>query len=221
MAKKTEVVSIKPLEIKKVHMRIEGDTPIIIHAWSEKAKRQIFGDPDITGKKKQPRNPARDFIDSLYWLTEKPTITDDMDSEECEKAYIEAVKKGAKFGFPVSGLKQAGISAAYRLGWSKDKMSLRGAFYIETEYDDMLCIEGEPPVIREDYVRVGMGSADLRYRGEIKNWHADFTVSYNMNGQYSLEDIVNVINAGGYVCGLGDWRPERDGQYGMFHVATA
>ena len=45
-------------------------------------------------------------------------------------------------------------------------------------------------------------------------------MSYNANGMYSLEQIVNIINAGGYACGIGEWRPERDGQYGMFHVAT-
>lgn len=43
-------------------------------------------------------------------------------------------------------------------------------------------------------------------------------ISYNVNGQYSLEQILNIINAGGYACGIGEWRPEKDGQYGMFHV---
>lgn len=218
-SKKTEIVAIKPLDIRRVKLSIVGDTPIIIHAWSEKAKKQLFGG-DPVSKKKEPRKPVKDFIDSLYWLTDKPQITEDMSSEDMEKAYIMAVQNGAKFGFPTSGLKQAGVSAAYRLGWTKDKMSTRGAFYIESEYDDMLYINGEPPVMREDCVKVGMGSADLRYRGEIKNWHADFTLLYNANGQYTLEDIINIINAGGYVCGLGEWRPERDGQYGMFHVAT-
>lgn len=39
-AKKTETVEIKPIEIKQVTLRIEGDTPIIMHAWSEKAKKK-------------------------------------------------------------------------------------------------------------------------------------------------------------------------------------
>jgi hypothetical protein len=46
------------------------------------------------------------------------------------------------------------------------------------------------------------------------------TISYNMNGNYSLENIMNIINAGGYICGVGEWRPEKDGQYGQFHVAN-
>ena len=69
-------------------------------------------------------------------------------------------------------------------------------------------------------VRVGMGTADLRYRGEFANWSADLTVKYNANGPFSLEAIVNIINAGGLICGVGEWRPEKDGQNGMFHIAN-
>lgn len=86
-------------------------------------------------------------------------------------------------------------------------------------------ISFDPFLKREDVrgltdAQVGMGTADIRYRGEFRNWYADLVVSYNANGMYSLEQIVNIINAGGYACGIGEWRPERDGQYGMFHVAT-
>lgn len=74
--------------------------------------------------------------------------------------------------------------------------------------------------MREDMVKIGMGTADIRYRGEFRNWYADMEISYNVNGQYTIEQIINIINAGGYACGVGEWRPERDGQYGMFHVTA-
>jgi len=104
------------------------------------------------------------------------------------------------------------------MGWAKDKMSMRGAFFIDGDENQMLEIKSDTPIMREDMVKVGMGTADIRYRGEFRNWSADINVSFNENGQYSLEQIINIINAGGYVCGVGEWRPERDGQYGMFHV---
>ena len=40
--KKTEVIEIKPIEIAKLNIRIVGDTPLIMHAWSEKAKREML-----------------------------------------------------------------------------------------------------------------------------------------------------------------------------------
>ena len=38
----TETVEIRPLDIKRIPIRIVGDTPLIIHAWSEKAKRMML-----------------------------------------------------------------------------------------------------------------------------------------------------------------------------------
>lgn len=215
MATKTqEILEIRPIEIQKATIRIVGDTPLIMHAWSEKAKREMLEKQmKVTKTKaKDAKNPVEDFIRSMYWLTDMPT---DMTQEGFERA----IANGARFGFPVTAFKQAAISAAYRMGWAKDKMSMRGAFFIDGDINQMLEIKSDPPVMREDMVKIGMGTADIRYRGEFQNWYADMTISFNKNGQHSFEQIVNIINAGGYVCGVGEWRPERDGQYGMFHVA--
>lgn len=214
--KKNEVIEITPIRIKKASLRIVGDSPLIVHAWSEKAKREMLDKQmgKSQAKKKAAKNPVEDFINSMYWMTEKPNKMD-------EESYEEAIVNGAKFGFPVSGLKQAAISAAYRMGWVKDKMGLRGTFFIDADENGLIEIKGDTPIMREDMVKVGMGTADIRYRGEIRNWYADITISYNELGKFNLQDIINVLNAGGFVCGLGEWRPERDGQYGMFHVEVS
>lgn len=208
-----EVIEIAPLKITKAKIRIVGDTPLIMHAWSEKAKREMLEKQMKTAKTKarDAKNPFEDFVRSMYWLSPMP-------GEMTPEAYEDAIRNGARFGFPVTAFKQAAISAAYRMGWAKDKMSLRGAFFIDGDENQMLEIKGAVPEMREDMVKVGMGTADIRYRGEFRNWYADMEISFNENGQYTLEQIINIINAGGYVCGVGEWRPERDGQYGMFHV---
>lgn len=211
--KETEVIEIRPLDIKRVKVRITGDTPLIVHAWSEKAKRQMLEAQMKTTKTKakETRVPFDDFIQSLYWLEGKP-------EESTEEAFEEAVKNGAKWGFPVGAIKQAGNSAAYRLGWVKNQMQLRGSYFLQTEYGDMAEIKGSIPEMREDMVRIGMGSADLRYRGEFKNWYMDMILEYNASGDMTLEQILNVINAGGYTCGIGEWRPEKDGGFGKYHI---
>ena len=128
MAKKEELIEIRPIEVKKVNLRLVGDTPLIMHAWSEKAKRMMLeAQMGVSkGKKKEPKNPIDDFIRSMYWLSEMPT-------EMTEEGYMDAIEKGARFGFPVTAFKQAAISAAYRMGWAKDKVSLRGAFFIDSD----------------------------------------------------------------------------------------
>lgn len=214
-SKSVEVIEIRPIEVKRATVRIVGDTPLIMHAWSEKAKREMLEKQmKVTKTKaKAAKDPIEDFIRSMYWKTPMPT-------DMTQTGFERAISEGARFCFPVTAIKQAAISAAFRMGWAKDKMSMRGAFFIDGDENQMIEIHSDPPVLREDMVKVGMGTADIRYRGEFRNWYADLIVSYNANGMYSLEQIVNIINAGGYACGIGEWRPERDGQYGMFHVAA-
>lgn len=215
-AKKVEtVIEIKPLNIQRVPIKIVGDTPLIVHAWSEKAKAMMLATQmkETKTKAKEARDPFDDFIQSLYWLTDKP--------ESNEKAFAKAVKAGAKWGFPVGAIKMAGNSAAYRMGWVKNQMELRGSYFLSTEYGEMAEIKGAIPEMREDMARIGMGSADLRYRGEFKNWHMDIVIEYNANGSVTLDQIINVLNLGGYSCGIGEWRPEKDGRFGQYHIETA
>lgn len=240
--KAKELIEITPIETVSAKIRIVGDSPLIVHAWSAKAKREIL-EKEIGATKtkaRDPKNPIEDFVSSMYWLTPMP---EEFTEEAVEKAFAD----GARFGFAVGAFKQAALSAAYRMGWAKDKMSMRGAFFIQAnepgyyggdlkidwekkriavvpnqyKLEPMIEIHSDAPVMREDMVKVGMGAADIRYRGQFDNWYADMTINYNKNGAYSLEQVVNIMNAGGFACGVGEWRPERDGQYGMYHVETA
>lgn len=223
MAKKdAEIIEIRPIAIKKATIRIVGDTPLIMHAWSEKAKRMMLEAQTgkSKGKKKDIKRPADDFIQFMYWTSHRPEYSDSASDEECMDAFYKAIEAGATFGFPVTAIKQATTASAYRLGWTKNQTGLRGAFFISGDEDGLVQIHSDPPVIREDMVKVGMGTADIRYRGQFNNWWADLEISYIDGGSFSLENIVNAINAGGFVCGIGEWRPEKDGQFGQYHVAT-
>ena len=99
-------------------------------------------------------------------------------------------------------------------------MELRGAYFLKSEFGEMAEIKGDAPMLREDMVRVGMGTADIRYRPIFNNWYMDIQLEYNASGNVSLENIINALNAGGYVCGIGEWRPEKDGTFGRFHIET-
>ena len=74
--------------------------------------------------------------------------------------------------------------------------------------------------MREDSVRVGMGTADLRYRGEFENWRMNLEIEYNKTSKYDKEAIMTMINAGGFTVGIGEWRPDKSGDHGRFHVMT-
>lgn len=210
--KKTEVIEIKPIKIERFKVKVVGDSPIIFHKWTTKAMIELEGRTPVRRDKEKP-TPEECFIESMYWMSEKP------EEYTLESYYELAEKGGVKVGFPASAFKMAANSTAYRMGLVENQMGLRGTFFIEADDDrDLVEIQGDVPKMRRDLVRIGSGSPDIRYRGQMDNWFAVLTITYNANSQYTKKDIVNFLNAGGFCCGLGEWRPERDGKFGMFHV---
>lgn len=214
---KEAVIAIQPVEKENVIVRIKGDTPLIVHAWSKKAKQEMLDKQ--TGKtktaKKAEKNPIQDFIESAYWMDGEPEAF-------TEEAFEEAISKGARFGFPVTAIKQGAAMAASRNGIDIRTTQVKGAFFIEGEGPDQLAEihSTTPPRMREDMVRVGgiSKTADIRYRAQFDDWYMDLKIIFNKNGPISLEQIINLINLGGFSCGLGEWRMEKNGNYGAYSV---
>lgn len=206
MAKKNEMenleVTIPAINIQLFNIKLVGDSPLIVHKWDEKAKKEMLDKHMKKATKgKEIRNPFMEYVKSLYWLTEIPENPTQEDIEN------------AKFGFPTVAFKSAAVDAGYQAGLTKNKTISRGAFHV---MGDMAEIIGTP-LMREDMVRVGMGTPDLRYRAEFKKWSVNLTIRYNANVM-SIEQIINLFNMGGFACGIGEWRPAKDGSYGMYHV---
>lgn len=184
-------IELPRLNLQTMEITLIGDSPLICHAWSEKAKRQMLDKQMKKAKAgKEAKDPEKDYEDSLYHLPD------------------------GGYGFPAVAFKAAAVGAC-RFADGVKMTEARGAFHIVGE---MVKIEGVPSP-REDMVRVGMGTADIRYRGEFKEWRTTLTVRFNASA-LSAEQIVNLFNTAGFGVGVGEWRPERDGSYGMFHVAT-
>jgi len=207
--KKEEVgITLPPLDIQLMEVTVVGDSPLIVHAWSAKAKREMLDKQMKVAKQaKEAKNPVADFKSSLYRLD-------------------------GGFGFPSVAFKAAAVTACTSVA-GITKIAARQAFHILGEDVDvtgafegtrarvnLVRIHGCEPTMREDMVRVGMGTADLRYRGEFADWYAKLLVRYNAN-VLSEGQILNIINVAGFAVGVGEWRPEKDGMNGMFHVATS
>lgn len=205
--KKEKVVELNKIDIKRAEITIKGTTPLIVNNFNEKSRRQIIEAQMKKPKVKEERNPIEDFMRACYWLTPMP-------KEFTEESFDKALKEGARFGFPTKGIKASIVSGAYRNNMTKDKVSLYGAFLIPQEFVE---IKYETVVMREDYVRIAHNGTDVRFRPEFRNWEMTFEIEYNEN-TYSLEQIVNYINLGGFSCGLGEMRVEKGGNFGSYSV---
>lgn len=209
LAKETTTIELPRLDVQMLDVTVIGDMPLIVHAWSVKAKREMLTKQMKKAKAaKTAKDPEQDFRDSLYQLPD------------------------GGHGFPSVAFKAAAVTACTSVS-GVTKVAARQAFHIFGEDIDvhgafegtvmrlnLVRILGSSPRMREDMVRVGMGTADLRYRGEYWPWYAKVLVRFNAN-VLSPEQILNLLNTAGFAVGVGEWRSEKDGQQGLFHVATA
>ena len=192
--KTTPQADILPIDIRRAVIVLASDSPLVVHAWSAKAKQEIL---DKQMKKPRQAKEAKD-PEALY--------------EEC---FYRTPDK--RYGFPAIAFKAAAVDACSHVS-DLTKVAARGAFHIDGEIIPLEDYTG--PVQRQDMVRIAMGTADVRIRPEFPTWKATLNLRYNA-GVLSLEQIANLFNVAGFSIGIGEHRPQRDGQWGMFHVVEA
>jgi len=184
-----EPIVLPRLNIQEMRITLIGDSPLICHAWSEKAKKQILDKQQKKARQaRAAKDPQRDFEESLYKHPE------------------------GGYGFPAVAFKAAAVDACSHVE-GITKVQARGAFHIVGE---LARLDGEPRM-RADMVRVGLGTADIRIRAEFPAWSTTLDIRYNDN-VLSREQIANLFNTAGFAVGVGEWRPQKDGSYGMFHA---
>ena len=195
----TDQIQLNKIDVETLNVPIIGTTPLIVHRWSDKAKRQMLDAQQGKKKVKEVRDPQADYESSFYRIA-----TDD----------------GDRYGFPVLAFKAATIGAARFYDKSVTMTSLRQMLFFKgilTKADpqQLVEIDGEPHM-REDVVRVGQGT-DLRYRGEFTEWSAVLNVSY-VTSSLSRDSVLSLIDAGGMGVGIGEWRPQKSGEFGTYMI---
>lgn len=221
-------VQVKALNIKTVEVRIRGfDGPLVVHNWNTKAIREMLEKQMLSGKRstkqKEAKNPEKCFQESLYYIGT---------GKERKKRY----------GFPATAFKAAMVRACKLLKDTKqldlDMIMARQTLFVmpdgqenrEINIDlpgnqkvshavrtDLVEIFGEPQN-RMDMVRVGNGSADIRFRAEFPKWDAKLKVQYNSE-LLDESTVANIIYRAGMTVGIGEGRPEKGDQgWGRFEI---
>lgn len=212
---KEEFVSLtkslsKPTSYKRFSVWLVGDTPLITHAWSEKAKREML-QKQVKAVKggKEVRDPDSDFTNSLYDMGD------------------------GSYGFPVTGVKNCILSAAHK-DRGVARSAVLGALWLEADMvrtrpalSKAICdmplvrIFGSKPEMREDMVKIGAGLnkiANLAYRSQFTIWAMKISGKFN-SSIVTDEALGFLIMEAGMSSGLGEWRNERKGVFGAFHLA--
>lgn len=190
------------LNTNTIRIPIVSVAPLIMSRFDEKSKTEIA--ERAPGKLKQGKkaviSPEEQYQKSVYYLS---------DGKTC--------------GFPAVAFKAAIVRAAKEV-YDYPMTSVRTKLHVLADDPDTgyVKINGEHQM-REDMVRVGTVNkvASPRYRAMFPSWSATLTIRY-ISDTFTPEQIVGFVNAAGFCCGVGEWRPEKSnsGSFGLFEVAN-
>jgi len=189
-------VQIGRIESETIAVPIVGTTPLLVHRFSEKAKRQMLDNMQGRKSVKEPKDPKAEYEGAFYRL-----------------------KGDSGYGFPATAFKLATIGGA-RFYSQVTMTALKQFLFFHGEPSDdgqmLVPIAGDPEM-REDVVRVGRGGADLRYRPIFAEWTATLQITY-VTSALTRDSVLSLIDAGGLGVGVGEWRPEKGGDNGMYRI---
>lgn len=175
---------------------IIGQTPLIPHRWSEKARRMMLERQQ--GKavaRKAPKAPEEEAFAATYWLED------------------------GRPGMPATAFKSAVADAARHFDGLTQVLVKQSVFVTGDGVDQLVPITGEI-TMREDMPRNATGVADLRYRNQIWPWSADLEIEY-IASALTPGALLALVDAAG-LGGVGDWRPSspksKSGTYGRWTV---
>lgn len=190
-------INISRIDTETLHVPLVGTAPLIVHKFSEKAKRQMLDAMQGRKSPKEPKDPEKEYQAALY-------LHDD-----------------GGYGMPVIAFKSATVGGARFYGKSISMTALRQFIFFDAEFSKtcgqkLARINGEP-IMREDVTRVGMGGTDLRYRPEFTEWSTTVAVTY-VRSMLTQDSVLSLIEAGGLGVGIGEWRPEKKGDFGTYEI---
>jgi hypothetical protein len=207
---KSNVITIPEIRLERHSLYLIGTAPLIVHAFPEKARKAMIDKQMKVAKGgRDARDPLAEYEASRYRL---PDGTD---------------------GFPAVGFKNAAVTACTSLS-DVTKVAARQAFRVEGRAMNssgaidnsfvrtaLVPLVAHPPTIREDVVRLsGMGrTAEMRYRPEYSVWGVELSIVLNPQ-VVSIGQLATMFQAAGHGVGVGDYRPERNGDCGTFEVAS-
>jgi len=194
MAKKGLEVNIQPIKVADFKMKIGGISPLLMNKFSDAAKQGLLDKQ--AGKSSERKKRTKEAIE-----------------REIE-AKIHRMPNGA-VGFPAAGFKKAMVEAA--TGKLLDGMNgklAKGSFFI---IGNLVPVKYKKQKINEAIGRIGRNIPMVTFRPEFEDWSAELPIKYNAS-QVTPQQIVALANLAGFHIGVGDWRPQKSGSYGMFQV---
>jgi hypothetical protein len=219
----SETLNLPEFKLQETDIFLIGESPLIAHAFPEKSRKMMLDKQmKIEPGPRDARDPYAEVEASRYKL---PML--DLEDKPLDPDIA------GRDGFPAVAFKDAAVTACTSLS-DVTKVAARQAFrvagvsmktpgVIEDSFvrTALVPLYATAPVIREDVARLsGIGrTPEVRYRPEYPVWGVILPIKLNP-GVISIQQLTMMFRAAGHGVGVGDYRPERDGDCGTFDVVS-
>lgn len=206
MARKEEIIELKPINIKTAFVTIEGDTDLVLNKMDNVTKRQLIGKRKNKAQLTEDINEWEKIITSIAWRDGDP-------KEFSEQTLIDALKNNAPC-ISAIGLKKSFAEAVCRNKIDKNKTNFEANVNVVGP-KNLIPITFLNHYVDEMLMSPKQGAPVLVRLNKFSNWKATFQIQY-LDNVFSLEQIVNIINLAGFGIGIGSER--RNSGFGRYHV---
>lgn len=204
-----------------IQLPVMGTSGMIPHRFSEKIKKEML--EKHTGKSaakaKAPKDIHANLAGTLHYFNsaDEEIFLERLRSKDKKPGDdVSDCLTDIQIGFPAIGFKKATVGACRNVDGIPMTLA-RGAFFVQAEENGLVEILYDSVAFREDMVRNSNGQPDIRHRCELQNWRANLKIILNP-GVMSTKQLAGLIDIGGFAVGVGDWRPEKNGDNGTYTV---
>lgn len=200
-------VFIEPINMVELRLKIAGTAPLVMNAFSEKARHQLMTQMSTpqnqqkTRKQREPRDYDVEFMNAHHYLKEDGAV-----------------------GIPINGLRACAIGACrlvpgVAMTRAKLALSVRADGWDKIDGQGLVRLDSpEEPERTIMHVRnkgaMGRSVVDLRCRPMWRRWSAIVTIRFDADW-ITAEHVINLFNRGGEQVGICEGRPDSPNSNGM------
>ena len=208
MAKKTEVIELKPINPESFKVTIVGDSDLILNKMNDVTTKQLTDARKDKAKNLEKPNEWEEIITAIHWRDGKPT---NFSEEGLQDALLNNAPCITCFG-----LKKSFMNAVVRNEISQYSTKFDSTVNVIGTGDNLVPDSFTEYHLDEKLMSPKKGAPVLTKLSRFSGWRATFTVSF-LDNVYSREQIINIINLAGFGLGIGSGRSS---DYGRYHVES-
>lgn len=204
MSKEAKTITVKPLTLNTATITISGDGDLILNKMNDISTRQLVEQRKNKAKTVEEPNEWEQVITAMHWRDGKP--------EEFTKESLEEALKNNAPCITTFGLKKSFEQTVVRCGIDKYSTKFSNSVNVVAT-NGLVPIRFTEHYIDEKLMSPKRGAPVLVRLNRFTGWSADITIQYVEGGEYSLEQIVQIIGLAGFGGGIGSGRTSGFGRY--------